>query len=65
MRHIHRVVAEHGGLPNAAQVGRDGAAAAWLLVQHADADPAFQEQVLGTLAPHVARGEIPHAPWCC
>ncbi|CAD0352534.1 DUF6624 domain-containing protein [Xanthomonas hortorum] len=56
---IRRIVAEHEGLPSAAQVGRDGVAAAWLLVQHADADPAFQEQVLSTLAQHVTRGEIP------
>jgi hypothetical protein len=34
-------VAEHKGLPGAAQVGRDDVAGAWPLVQHADADPAF------------------------
>ncbi|PKV14430.1 hypothetical protein CVO74_01330 [Xanthomonas prunicola] len=38
---MRRIVAEHKGLPGAAQVGRDGVAGAWLLVQHADADPAF------------------------
>lgn len=34
------------GWPSTAQVGRDGVAAAFLLVQHADNDPDFQEQVL-------------------
>jgi hypothetical protein len=30
---------------------------AWLLVQHADQDPAFQKSVLGILEPLVAKGE--------
>jgi hypothetical protein len=34
------------GWPGTSLVGVDGANAAWLLVQHADADPKFQEQVL-------------------
>ncbi|MDL5367748.1 hypothetical protein QSH18_19240 [Xanthomonas sp. NCPPB 2654] len=55
---IKRIVAEHDGLPSAAQVGGDGVAAAWLLVQHADRDPAFQAEVLSKLAPQVERGEI-------
>lgn len=56
---MRRIVAEHDGLPSMAQVGRDGVAAAWLLVQHADADPALQERVLGTLTRHGARsGEV-------
>lgn len=56
---MRRIVAEHDGLPSVAQVGRDGVAAAWLLVQHADADPALQERVLGTLTRQGARrGEV-------
>jgi hypothetical protein len=35
------VIAAHGW-PGASLVGTDGAHAAWLLAQHADADPAFQ-----------------------
>lgn len=35
-----------GNLPTAAQVGSDGMQALWLLVQHADAYPALQEQLL-------------------
>lgn len=46
---IKAIVAEHG-VPTRAQVGADGVDAAWLLVQHADADPAFQEQVLAAIA---------------
>lgn len=54
---IKQMVAEHG-FPTAELVGRDGVDAAWLLVQHADADPAFQEQVLAAITPRVERGEI-------
>lgn len=43
------IVAEHG-FPTVAMVGRDGFDAAWLLVQHADADPAFQKDMLSRLA---------------
>jgi hypothetical protein len=34
------------GWPGKRMVGEDGAFAAWLLVQHADADPAFQKRCL-------------------
>jgi hypothetical protein len=37
------------GFPTAAQVGPDGVEAAMLLVQHADADPDFQQSVLSSL----------------
>ncbi len=37
------------GWPGYALVHKDGAQAAWLLAQHADADPAFQQQVLELL----------------
>lgn len=55
---IKRIVAEHDGLPTVAEVGADGVAAAWLLVQHADRDPAFQAQVLEKLSPLVRSGGI-------
>lgn len=42
------VIKEHGW-PTADMVGKDGAAAAWLLVQHADEDTAFQRQCLDTM----------------
>ena len=45
---IKRIVDEHG-FPSEAMVGRGGFNAAWLLVQHADADPAFQQRVLESL----------------
>lgn len=47
---LKEIMREHGGFPAAADVGRDGVAAAWLLVQHADRDPAFQQQILPQLA---------------
>lgn len=54
---IKQVVAEQG-FPTLAQVGRDGVEAAWLLVQHADQDPAFQMQVLDDLQTRSAHGGI-------
>lgn len=39
-------VVEKHGWPSITLAGRDGADAAWLLVQHADADPKFQRQCL-------------------
>ncbi|WP_295517068.1 hypothetical protein [uncultured Stenotrophomonas sp.] len=41
-----------------AQVGQDGADAAWLLAQHADKDPAFQRSVAEAMKPLVATGQV-------
>ncbi len=46
------------GWPTVAQVGQDGADAAWLLVQHADKDPAFQRAVAALMKPLVASGQV-------
>jgi hypothetical protein len=53
---LRQVIAEFGW-PGRSLVGTDGAHAAWLLAQHADADPAFQRQCLDRLAPAAAAGE--------
>ncbi len=53
---LKAVVAERGW-PGASVVGTDGANGAWLLAQHADADPAFQRRCLGLLAAAVEAGE--------
>jgi hypothetical protein len=50
------VVAERGW-PGVSLVGDDGAHAAWLLAQHADADPAFQRRCLDLLTAAVEAGE--------
>jgi hypothetical protein len=42
---LQTIVDKHGW-PGRSLVGIDGAHAAWLLVQHADADPAFQKRCL-------------------
>ena len=42
---MKEIVEEHGW-PTKRLVGEDGARSAWLLVQHADANPAFQRQCL-------------------
>lgn len=56
---IKRIAAAHGGgLPTVAQVGADGVDAAWVLVQHADTDPAFQGEVLGQVGPLLESGGI-------
>jgi len=44
-KRLKEIVAEHGW-PGRSLVGRDGALAAFLIAQHADADPAFQERCL-------------------
>jgi hypothetical protein len=45
------------GWPGSSLVGEDGAHAAWLLAQHADADPAFQRRCLDLMTQAVDRGE--------
>ncbi len=45
------------GWPGKKLVGDDGAAAAWLLVQHADLDVAFQKHCLALLEEAVAAGD--------
>lgn len=51
-----RVLDEHGW-PTFDLVGRDGAEAAWLLVQHADAAPELQRRALEMMQPLVAQGQ--------
>lgn len=50
-------VIERKGWPGKSLVGADGANAAWLLVQHADRDRAFQKHCLPLLAEAVKKGE--------
>jgi len=53
---IKGVIEEHG-FPTFDMVGRDGAEAAWLLVQHADEDIEFQARALELMAPLVEHGQ--------
>ncbi len=46
------------GWPTKGMVGSDGTRAAWLLVQHADHDVAFQRQCLTLLLQHKDSGEV-------
>lgn len=50
-------VAEHGW-PTITRVGKTASSAAWLLVQHADLDPAFQLKALRLMEPLVPKGEV-------
>ncbi|UPG85772.1 hypothetical protein L2Y94_21185 [Luteibacter aegosomatis] len=47
------------GFPSAAQVGRNGVEEAFLLVQHADGDHAFQSSMLEPIMAAAKRGELP------
>jgi hypothetical protein len=46
------------GWPGKSLVGKDGANAAWLLVQHADRDPAFQKRCLDLIKEAAKKGEV-------
>jgi hypothetical protein len=54
---LKAVVAEHGW-PTISAVGEEASNNAWLLVQHADADPLFQLRALRLMEPLVAQGEV-------
>jgi hypothetical protein len=51
-------IARQDGFPTARMVGYDGVGAAWLLVQHADADPAFQAEMLTEVRRRVKSREL-------
>jgi hypothetical protein len=53
---IRAIVTEYGW-PGRSLVGKDGAHAAWLIVQHSDEDPAFQRRCLTLLEDAFHRGE--------
>ncbi|WP_371653126.1 MULTISPECIES: DUF6624 domain-containing protein [unclassified Streptomyces] len=53
---LKRITAEHGW-PGRTLVGDQATDAAWLLVQHSDADPEFQQHALTLLREAVTAGE--------
>jgi hypothetical protein len=61
---LREIVDEHGW-PGVSVVGRDGARAAWLLAQHADADRPFQERCTRLLREAYDRGDADgeHVAW--
>jgi hypothetical protein len=54
-----RKLVSDSGIPTVAQVGESGVHWAWLLVQHATEDPAFQLSVQPIFAQRQAAGELP------
>lgn len=54
---MKKVVDKHGW-PGKSMVGTDGAFAAWLLVQHADADPKFQARCLELMKKAYEKKEV-------
>jgi hypothetical protein len=53
-----KALVQRQGFPTVEQVGRKGVNDAWLPVQHADRDPAFQAQVLDVPKPRLASGGV-------
>jgi hypothetical protein len=53
-------IVENRGWPTRTLVSKDGASAAWLLVQHADADPRFQRNCLDRMV-KLPKGEVSQA----
>ncbi|MDB5963311.1 MAG: hypothetical protein JWP59_4605 [Massilia sp.] len=53
-----RKIANKFGWPSITMVGKDGSQAAWLLVQHADADPVWQAEALKMMTGLVASDEV-------
>jgi hypothetical protein len=51
-------IVQQFGWPGKSLAGSDGATAAWLLVQHADADPKFQRHCLELMKAAAAKGEV-------
>jgi hypothetical protein len=56
-RFMRRLVLSHGW-PRISQHGAAAAEDAWLLVQHADADPKFQKQMLALMGALLPQGEV-------
>ena len=57
LRRLKQIIRQDG-FPTARMVGYDGLAAAWLLVQHADSDPAFQAEMLTEVRRRVKSREL-------
>ncbi|MBX3096015.1 MAG: hypothetical protein KF812_04060 [Fimbriimonadaceae bacterium] len=51
-------IVEQIGWPTQSKVGTEASGTAWLLVQHADADPEFQSHCLELMRPYLGKGEI-------
>ena len=54
---LKAIIASHGW-PRISQVGNEAVQAAWLVVQHADFDRAFQREVLAMLEPLANESEV-------
>lgn len=57
-KRLKELIASYGW-PKISMVGRDGAMAAWLIVQHADDEPEFQNAILEEMLPLVESKEVP------
>lgn len=57
LKNLKRIFEKHG-FPTPEMVGYDGMNAAWLLLQHADEDPAWQRKWLGAIERLFKRNEL-------
>jgi len=62
-KRMHDIVTKYGW-PGKSLVGEDGANSAWLLVQHADKDLAFQKDVLAKMEPMAKTEEVSPIDYC-
>lgn len=53
-----RELVEAGEFPSAAEVGRDGIRAAWLIAAHSERDPELQQKLLALLEPLAKSGDL-------
>ena len=53
-----KAIIDKSGWPSISAVGKQASFSAWLLVQHADHDPAFQLKALRLMEPLAAKGDV-------
>ncbi|AAW75029.1 hypothetical protein BRM22_22290 [Xanthomonas oryzae pv. oryzae] len=58
LRYLHKELGHAVSIPSIDEVGRDGLAALWLLIQHANGDIELQSKALKKFEPMVKSGEI-------
>lgn len=58
LAYLQHALDQPNAIPTIGEVGRDGINALWLLIQHADGDPALQTRALLQLEPLAIRGDL-------
>lgn len=58
LAYLQHALGQPNAVPTVGEVGRDGINALWLLIQHANGDPALQTRALVQLEPLAIRGDL-------